>query len=194
MDEEGLWAAGLKEWAVAADALARGDQILIMRKGGIREETKEFRVESDSFYLYPTYEHQRKELVKPPYADRVEELVSGWSAEQIEIGIELYAELAEDILIHSQEQLDKLAPFHIWTDRFAEERLKWKRAKPLHLMLLRVYKLETPVRIPVLPAYNGCKSWIELPGKALDAVERRQVLSEEQFQVKQAEIKAALNR
>ncbi|WP_159887472.1 DUF1802 family protein [Paenibacillus puerhi] len=191
---EGAQVMGLKEWAVAVDALERGDQILIMRKGGIREETKDFRVESESFFLYPTYEHQRKELVKQPFAFRLEELAEGWSAEQTEVSIRIYAELVEDILIRTQEELDKLRPFHIWTDRFSEERLKWKRTKPLHLMLLRVYKLKDPVNVPVLPEYNGCKSWIGLPEELLNSVERVQVLSEERFQSELDKIKAALNR
>ena len=32
----------LKEWAVTVDALGRGDQIIILRKGGIHKEDKEF--------------------------------------------------------------------------------------------------------------------------------------------------------
>ena len=54
----------LKEWAAAIKALENGTQIFIMRKGGIIEETRDFRVQSEAFYLYPTYEHQRKELLK----------------------------------------------------------------------------------------------------------------------------------
>ncbi|MEK8126829.1 DUF1802 family protein [Paenibacillus filicis] len=190
-DEEAI---GLKEWAIAVEALSSGDQILIMRKGGIREETRDFRVESDCFYLYPTYEHQRKELVEEPYASRVEELAAAWNAEQTEAAIAFYAEMTEDILIHSQEELDKLKPFHIWTEQLAEERLKWKRTKPLHLMLLRVYKLQPAVIVPVLPAYNGCKSWIGLPAELLKHVERVPVLSDEQFQARWDEIRRALNQ
>lgn len=184
---------GLKEWAVAVEALEQGKQILIMRKGGIREETRDFEVESDSFYLYPTYEHQRQELVKPPYALRVEALASAWNREQSELTVRCYAELAEDILIDSQEQLDKLRSFHIWTDRFAEERLKWKRTKPLHVMLLRVHTLDEPVRVPILPEYNGCKSWIGLPAERLHAAARTPVLSDEAFAKRVDEVKTALN-
>ena len=49
----------LKEWAITVDALASGEQILLMRKGGIHEESKDFRIIHDEFLLYPTYEHQR---------------------------------------------------------------------------------------------------------------------------------------
>ncbi|WP_010492185.1 DUF1802 family protein [Paenibacillus elgii] len=182
-------AVGLKEWAVAVEALKQGKQILIMRKGGIREETRDFQVASDSFYLYPTYEHQRKELIKPEFAERVNDRAPEGSGEEAEIGC--YAELVEDILIETEEQLAKLKPFHIWTDRLAEERLKWKRTKPLHVMLLRVYALDEPVRIPVLDEYNGCKSWIALP-ESLHGAPRRPVLTDEAFRMEANRIREAL--
>lgn len=182
----------LKEWAAAVEALRLGRQILIMRKGGIREETKDFEVESDSFYLYPTYEHQRKELVKPEFAQQVEASVAGWSPGTTETEIRCYAELAEDILLSSQEELDKLRELHMWTDHFAEERLKWKKTKPLHIMLLRVYELEQPVILPIEPEYNGCKSWIGLPSDKLNKQPRRPVLTDEQFEAAVSKVKAAL--
>ncbi|GCL70847.1 DUF1802 domain-containing protein [Paenibacillus naphthalenovorans] len=182
----------LKEWAVAVEALRTGRQLLIMRKGGIREETKDFQVESESFYLYPTYEHQKKELIKPEYRSEVKEVEAGWSGRQTEAVINCCAELAEDILISSQEELDRIARFHIWTDSFAEERLKWKRTNPLHLMLLRVYELDQAVRIPVLSEYNGCKSWISLPPALLNKVPRRPVLADKEWIAQISELKAAL--
>ncbi|SVB02171.1 uncharacterized protein METZ01_LOCUS155025, partial [marine metagenome] len=51
----------LKEWAVAVEAMARGDQIIILRKGGIHRDDKEFRIVHPEFLFYPTYEHQRSE-------------------------------------------------------------------------------------------------------------------------------------
>ena len=54
----------LKEWAVITQALDRGDQLLILRKGGIKEQKKQFVLEKEDFLLYPTYEHQRQDLLK----------------------------------------------------------------------------------------------------------------------------------
>ncbi len=54
----------LKEWAVTVRALAEGEQLLTLRKGGIREADKHFRVEHDRFFLYPTFDHQRNDLVR----------------------------------------------------------------------------------------------------------------------------------
>src|SRR4028119_2294429 len=54
----------LKEWAVTVRALAEGEQLLTLRKGGIREENKHFEIEHDRFFLYPTFDHQRNDLVR----------------------------------------------------------------------------------------------------------------------------------
>ena len=67
----------------------------------------------------------------------------GWSAEDTQVTISSFARMVEDIEVSDQEQLNKLYPFHIWTENFTEERLKWKRKNPLHIMLLRVYTLDT---------------------------------------------------
>lgn len=181
----------LKEWAVAVQALTLGKQILIMRKGGIREETRDFQVESDSFFLYPTYEHQKPELVKSDYVPLLNDTLKDWSPGDTETLIRAYARLEEDLLIDSQEQLDKLRDCHIWTDRFAEERLRWKRTSPLHVMLLRVYELERPVRVPILSEYVGCKSWIGLPYE-LETVPRKPVLGDEAFRAEAEKVKVRL--
>ena len=56
-----------KEWAVTVRALAEGEQLLTLRKGGIREENKHFEIEHDRFFLYPTFDHQRNDLVRPSH-------------------------------------------------------------------------------------------------------------------------------
>ncbi|WNQ09996.1 DUF1802 family protein [Paenibacillus aurantius] len=183
----------LKEWAAAIKALEDGTQILIMRKGGIVEETKAFTLKSRSFYLYPTYEHQQKVLLQDKYHPYLEETLKGWTPDDRTVTITSRAEVEEDLEVFEAEELEKLKGFHIGTDRFAEERLKWKRKNPLHLLLLRVYKLDEPLEIPVKPEYNGCRSWIgldvELSGRA-----EKPVLDEEAFRKRMAEIRRAIGR
>src|SRR6187431_3793114 len=53
-----------KEWAVTVRALAEGEQLLTLRKGGIREENRHFEIEHDRFFLYPTFDHQAGGLVR----------------------------------------------------------------------------------------------------------------------------------
>ncbi|MGG1519560.1 DUF1802 family protein [Paenibacillus oryzisoli] len=185
-------AVALKEWASAIKALEAGKQIFIMRKGGIIEETRDFQVQSHDFLLYPTYEHQRRELLKEAYRGVIDETLANWSAEDTHVTITSYARLIEDIEIMEQERLNQLFPFHIWTENFTEERLKWKRKNPLHIMLLRVYRLKQPITIPIEQAYMGCKSWIQLGNEAPGDDGLEPVLNDEQFAAQLAEIKRVL--
>ncbi|CAM4357229.1 DUF1802 family protein [Paenibacillus tarimensis] len=170
----------LKEWASAVQALKEGKLIMVMRKGGIAEETRDFRLVSPRFFLLPAYEHQRRELLKPEYQGLVDETLKEWDPGQGLLRIDTYAEAVDDIEVTDQEQLDKLKELHIWTDTFAEERLKWKRKQPLHILLLRVYRLEQPVEIPLKPVYTGCKSWVKLEERIPEAG-MKPVLTDEQF-------------
>lgn len=181
----------LKEWAVSVQALAEGEQIIVMRKGGIVEETRDFQLISPAFYLMPAYEHQKKHLLKDPFADKLDATLADWSPEMTTIKLEAYAEVVEDIEITDQSKLDSLRDFHIWTDTFAEERLRWKRTKPLHLLILRVYRLEVPLVIPMLDAYNGCKSWVKLEvGNSASAI--NPVIEEVSFQSQVQKIRDVL--
>ena len=62
----------IKEWAVTVRALAEGEQLLTLRKGGIREENKHFEIEHDRFFLYPTFDHQRNDLVRQSHVPELE--------------------------------------------------------------------------------------------------------------------------
>ncbi|MDR6552982.1 DUF1802 family protein [Paenibacillus qinlingensis] len=182
----------LKEWASAVNALEAGSQIFIMRKGGIVEETRDFQVESNDFFLYPTYEHQRKTLLKEEFQGIIDETLVNWSAQDTHVTITSFARVVEDIEVSDQEKLNLLYPFHIWTENFTEERLKWKRKNPLHIMLLRVYTLQQPLQIEIEQAYIGCKSWIQLGVSVPDDSEMTPALNDEQFFAQVAEIKRTL--
>src|SRR5947199_8387125 len=59
-----LMPVAFKEWAVTVRALAEGEQLVTLRKGGLRATGKHFRLEHDRFFLYPTFDHQRSDLVR----------------------------------------------------------------------------------------------------------------------------------
>lgn len=162
----------LREWAAAVRALERGRQVIVLRKGGIAEETKEFRLESPRFYLFPSFEHQKPHLLKPEAADDVAATREEAEKHPGFARISSFAEVAEDIEITDAEALRRLNDLHVWTADYAEERLKWKRTKPLHVLVLRVYELTRPAELSLREAYAGCKSWLRVeeelpPPKAL---------------------------
>jgi len=153
--------AALKEWAIAVNALTQGETILLLRKGGIREQRFVLPSTQPQFWLYPTYEHQQPHLLKSPYASQVTPVESGWHPESVEL--RAWAESTDEFEIQSGSELAALLPHHIWNAAFVTERLKWKPQQPLTVLLLRVYVLLQPQVIPYSDAYGGCKSWIDLP-------------------------------
>ena len=150
----------LKEWAVAVDALEEGKTILLLRKGGIREEGGSFKVAWDEVLLYPTFEHQQPDFLKPEYADKVSPVESGWHPETVRIGA--WAKITDIFMVSYQPSILALLPYAIWNEKFVSDRLKWKPSQPMYILLLRVYKLTQPQFILYRPEYGGCKSWIDL--------------------------------
>lgn len=182
----------LREWAVAIKALEAGKQIMVLRKGGIAEETKEFRLESDSFFLFPSYEHQREHLIKPEASPSVADTIAASGGTPDQVTVSSFARVAEDIEVTDSETLAKLAPYHLWTEHYAEERLKWKKTKPLHVLLLRVYVLEQPAVIPNSEQYGGCKSWIRLE-EAITTADARPALDDAAFEAQLQAVRNALS-
>lgn len=180
----------LKEWAVTVKALAMGRQILLLRKGGIREEGKNFRVTYPEFLLYPTYEHQREELLKLEYQPSLSQVLAE-SPQKSTITFPYWARVEEVIEVSQQEKVDDLSPHYIWTNAYAQSRLHWKPRFPLSIMLLRVYHMEQPVSVPYLPEYSGCKSWVNLATR-VPLGRCQPVLSDTEFQHRVAEIKGSL--
>lgn len=181
----------LKEWAVAVKSLEEGQQIILLRKGGIQEETKQFHLKDNRFLLYPTFEHQKVDLVKPEYEPDFFDSMSQWDERKSTVQIRVFAEVIEDIEIFDEQKVRALSPHHIWVDTVAEERLKWKQSQPLHILILRVYKLAKPVMIPIEETYLGCKSWHELL-EEMDTENAKPVLSDEQFAKKADQIRSLL--
>lgn len=150
----------LKEWAIIVKALEAGDTILLLRKGGIREEKGQFKVPLEKALLYPTYEHQQPHLLKPEYTSYVTPVKSGWHPQTI--SLRSWVNITH-VFVSSEESVIKdLYPHHIGSQDFAEKRLHWKPHQPLYLLLLRVYKLPQPKIISYCQEYAGCRSWIQL--------------------------------
>lgn len=152
----------LKEWAVLCKALADGRQIVLIRKGGIREETKDFRVRYPRFYLYPTYDHQRADLLKPAFRSDLDAVLTEEPDPAKHVRISSFAQVTDAFETSDEETVRALDPHFIFADNYARERLHWRPKKPLEVMLLRVYRLPEPHSLAVRPEYGGCKSWIDL--------------------------------
>jgi len=180
----------LKEWAVTVKALDEGEQILLLRKGGIREEGKDFRVLYPEFLLYPTYEHQKEDLLKKGHHKHLQQVLSQ-APKQDPIPLTHWAKVEEVIELSAQEEVDTLLPYHVWTQDYAQKRLHWKPRHPLSIMLLRVYRLEEARSVPYLPEYGGCKSWVQF-SEEVPLGGLAPVLSEDQFRGSVDQVKEVL--
>jgi len=179
----------LKEWAITVDALGRGEQILLVRKGGIREDGRHFAVEHDSFFLYPTHYHEGELLLKPEVRARLDEVDVEDEPDMVTLGV--YAEIAEVIEITEEAEATALDEHHIWAPEYAQKRVHWKPRHPLNVLLLRCHRLQQPQAAPVMPNYGGCRSWVELVEEYPIGV-APPVLSERQFSARVSAIKDAL--
>ncbi|MBI2885678.1 MAG: DUF1802 family protein [Chloroflexi bacterium] len=184
----------LKEWAVTIKALDEGKQHLLLRKGGIRE--KEFKVEHEEFLLYPTFEHQRSDLLKHEYQEDLRATLAPWNGQApteppSSVTFTHFARVRDVIEVTDPAHVTALSPFYIWTTDYAEKRLHWRPRKPLEILLVRAYRLEHPVVVPVSPYFAGCKSWVEL-GDGLPLGALTPMVSEERFQAEAQRIREVL--
>ncbi|MEQ8832940.1 MAG: DUF1802 family protein [Miltoncostaeaceae bacterium] len=150
----------LKEWAVTIEALRRGHQVLIVRKGGIGE--KRFALPHPRFYLFPGYLHQRPELVAERWRGVFAEVLDRREDPDL-LPLPAYASIHAAHPIADPDALAALGPEHILADDYAAERLRWRRKHPLWAVVLRVWRVDTPPVLEVGAEHGGCVSWVDLP-------------------------------
>ena len=167
----------LKEWAVAVEALERGESALVVRKGGIRE--KMFAVPKTRFLFFKSYEHQKAAQLKPAYHDLLRSIPN--RRDDGPVVFTSFAEVYGAFEVSEAEELEALDPHHIWTHEYAESRLKWRPKKPLTVLVLKAYLLPQPVVLEYREFYGGCKSWIELE-ESVPTAGSRPALEEPSFE------------
>ena len=148
-----------KEWAVIADALGTGRQIVILRKGGISEGRVGFQVDYPEFLLFPTLFHQQRDSVLPEAQARFDQLHFP-SADVLRM--EYFCRVIAWRRIDSLREAQRLERQHVWKPEVIAERFEWGRSKAIFALAVRTYKLPNKIDLPMSPAYGGCKSWIEL--------------------------------
>jgi hypothetical protein len=178
----------LKEWATVIKALENGNQTVLLRKGGILETASGFIAESKKFFLFPTYEHQDNESLKSQYYGYLAESRENKPKEGIN-RITSFAEVVEEQDLDSMEKIERLSPFHIWSDSYIVERMNWMPEKPMKVMFLKVFKM-LPTEVPILPDFQGCKSWIELN---VNLESGKSVLNDAEIQQKLSEFRRIVN-
>jgi hypothetical protein len=148
----------LKEWASTVAALESGRQIMLLRKGGILEQSNKnrFSITHNQFVFFPTYLHQSRGQLK----SEIE--FEAISAEPQSVRITSAGVVTDILEVESREQIDRLDEQHIWTGALIDMRFNYKPQNPLYVVLVRAYRLHEPVNLINTPAYAGCKSWVPL--------------------------------
>ncbi len=172
----------LKEWAVVQRSLLENHQIILLRKGGLIEETGDFDLKAREFLILPTYIHETERAgdVQPCFLAWLREEEARRSKPN-QIRFEAACEVTDIVCAESREALKKLAPQHIWSDQFIDGRYDWEPYKPVFALVCRAYRLASPVTVPFEDDYGGCKSWIELSAPVATTGATPAIVSDESF-------------
>lgn len=161
----------LKEWSNVVAALGRGDQILLIRKGGLADP--EFGVEADRFYLYPTYFHQGESEARP------------------RVTITHWCEVVRTWSVTDLDALRQLAPLVAMPFETLETRYRFRPDQALYVVAVRTWELARPAQVEFREIYGGCRSWISVD-EEIDVDGSRPILGERELQAKIEEVDALL--
>ena len=132
----------LKEWSLVVDALGRGEQVILLRKGGIADAS--FAVEATRFYLYPTYFHQGETEPRP------------------EVAITHWCEVVRSWSVRDPEMLRQLESLVALPQTALEARYRFRPDQALRVMGVKTWALARPSTVVFREAYAGCRSWLSV--------------------------------
>lgn len=178
-----------KEWAVVVDALGRGEQIIILRKGGISEGRGGFQIEHNRFFLFPTLFHQQREAVQPGAQQRYDVIAPKLFPTSVQL--EFFVEVVDWKFLDSHESALRLRGQHIWREEVIRERFDWGKSKSIYAMAVRVFQLPLPVELPMRADYGGCKSWVDFD-TSISTDGAQPVLTDSEFNAKLDRFRSAL--
>lgn len=178
-----------KEWAIICAMLRKGEQSIILRKGGIHEGRDGFSFKHREFYFFPTLFHEQIARTRLP-AETV--IPAGAEGPGREIEIREFARVEWTVTITELEQALSLREFHVWNDDVVRERFAYDAAPGVHLALLRVYRCEPCWAFPDEAKYGGCRSWVDIP-EAPAGMQMVPVLTDEDHAQRESALRQRIN-
>jgi hypothetical protein len=163
----------LKEWASAIEAMGRGEQVVLIRKGGIADPR--FGVEADRFYLFPTNFHD------------------GGADPGARVTITHWAEVAHMWQVRDLETLFRLEPLVVFDRETLETRYRFRADQAVNVIAVRVFRLALPAEIAMTEEYAGCRSWISLDDE-IDVDRSVPVLGDAELRARIESVDALLHR
>jgi len=180
----------LKEWAVLIDAMARGDVIAMIRKGGIRERRAGFDVRHHRFLLYPTFFHEKLNELDPRFHPTLES-VHASTPPQGTIELRYIANVAAVWQVTELERLRAIDAEHGLTWGAVESRFHYRSDPRVHVVAVRLAKLRCVASLPEVRRYTGCVSWVKLD-QELDVSGATAVISDDVFAARMRALEHAL--
>lgn len=168
----------LKEWAVAIDALLAGDQVVLLRKGGLYDG--KFKLPAREFLLFPTTFHVDPDdsaLLAAGAGQRFSAALAMPEPKTLAgpIPIKCRAVVEQAWSVTDGAVVEALAAepgLHVWGPAFAEARMKWRPGSEMSLLLVRAYGGgggggggsggSSPLRVRQRSDYYGCFSWVRV--------------------------------
>ena len=155
-----------KEWIAVCEALGRGAQDVIIRKGGIHEGRGGFEFTHDSFYLFPTLFHKQLSQLK----EEAHEWMTTTQKKQWNLGdivpVKYRCTLELSELLTDWEAVLKLSDRHVYTEDLVRERFDWEgkgmAAGCINVAYVKTEVLVEPIEVTYSKSHGGCRSWIEV--------------------------------
>ena len=180
----------LKEWAVLVSAMACGNLIAMIRKGGIRERRAGFEVRHDRFLLYPTFFHEKLDELDARFHPMLESAhASAPPAGLIEL--RYLANVAAVWQVTELERLRAIDAEHGLSWGAVESRFRYRDDPRVHVVAVRLAKLASVVSLPEARRYTGCVSWVKLD-QDVDVSGATPVMAEDVFAARMRVLEHAL--
>lgn len=183
--------AAFKEWAAVCLALEAGEQILILRKGGLHEGAAGFRVAHRRFWLYPTRFHEGAAQLSPAAAKWLEP-ARALAPPAGELGLRSLVEVTDVVSLPHWTGIERLAAWHGWSAETVRNRFDY-REPGLFALVVRVWMRSPSWTLAETPAMAGCRSWVDLP-TPLPTTDLHRVLAPAEFEIRRAALCAELRQ
>ncbi len=173
----------LKEWNVVCEAIRRGQQIVLARKGGISEPEGEFELPKDRFWLYPTHFHEAGAKLNSLGQQLLKEHPEFTQpATSPEVTMSLVCEVTDAVYVEDEAKLAASMFEQILNHEALRMRFHY-RSPGIHLLVVRAYEVSTKVTVMPTEAMAGCKSWVELDAP-LEMGHYEPIVDEQSFAVR----------
>jgi hypothetical protein len=186
----GVERVALKEWAVLVSAMARGELIAMIRKGGIREHRAGFDVRHDRFLLYPTFFHEKRDELDARFHPMLASVHASTPAPGT-IELLYIANVAAVWKVTELERLRAIDAEHGLTWEAVASRFRYRDDPRVHVVAVRLAKLPSVVSLPEVRRYTGCVSWVKLD-RDVDVSGATPVIAEDVFATRMRALEHAL--